>query len=275
MPLTMQTRIIPKSGEPIPLIGLGTWRTFDVGSSERSRAPLVEVLDAFSEAGGRVIDTSPMYGRAEEVVGALKRHLSQPFLATKVWTRGRQSGMQQMERSFGLLHARQIDLIQIHNLVDWRTHLETLRRWKSEGRIRYIGITHYERSAFPQLEEIMRGEELDFVQLPLSVGLPDAARRLLPLAEEKGIAVVINRPFEGGSLMRRLQRKKLPAWAAEFNAMSWSELMLRWIASHRAVTCVIPATGSVDHLRQNVRAGEGPVLSERQRDRLGELLLSV
>lgn len=269
----MQTRSIPSTGEVIPLIGLGTWRTFDVGA--RGRRPLVAVLDRFSAAGGRLIDTSPMYGRAEEVAGELLSHVREPFVATKVWTRGRENGIEQMERSMRLLRTARVDLIQIHNLLDWRTHLKTLREWKSAGRVRYYGITHYETGAFPQLEEIMRSEEMDFVQLPMSVELPDAEERLLPLAESKGIAVIVNRPFEGGSLMRKWRHEPLPEWAGEFHAQSWSELLLRWIVSHRAVTCAIPATADADHLAENMRAGEGEALSERERTRLRSLLLNV
>jgi diketogulonate reductase-like aldo/keto reductase len=256
----MQVRTIPKSGEPIPVIGLGTWRTFD-----GFRPSLVEVLKRFSVAGGRVIDTSPMYGKAEEVVGRLKSHVAQPFLATKVWTRGREAGIAQMQNSMRLLGVSQIDLMQIHNLVDWRTHLRTLREWKAAGTIRYDGITHYHASAFPELAQIMRTEEIDFVQLPLSVELPDAKEQLLPLAQEKEIAVLVNRPFEEGALLRKVRRKPLPEWAAEFGAASWSELFLRYVVSHPAVTCVIPATSNPDHVAENLRAGEGRMLTMEQR----------
>jgi diketogulonate reductase-like aldo/keto reductase len=272
----MQARKIPKSGEEIPVIGLGTWRTFDVSPSDRARRPLIEVLKRFNAAGGRLIDTSPMYGRAEEVAGDLKSHLRQPFLATKVWARGREHGIAQMERSLRLLRTSQIDLIQIHNLVDWQTHLQTLRRWKSARRIRYLGITHYEKGAFPQLADIMEREEIDFVQLPLSIEMPDAETRLLPLAQSRGVGVIVNRPFEAGALMRRVRRKPLPVWAEEdFDCQSWSELFLRYIVSHPAVTCVIPATSDPDQMAENLRAGEGRMLSMRERARLRERVLSV
>jgi len=268
----MLKRTIPKSGEELPVIGLGTWQTFDVGGSERERQPLVEVLSCFSEAGGRLIDTSPMYGRAEAVVGALKRHLPDAFVATKVWTRGEQSGIDEMTRSAELLQTRRIDLMQVHNLVDWRTHLRTLRGWQAGGRVRYIGITHYQAGAFPQLESIMDAEPIDFVQLPMSVELPEAEARLLPLAARRGIAVIVNRPFEGGALLRRLQRKALPPWAAELGVQNWSELLLRWIVSHEEVTCVIPATANPAHLAENLRAGEGPLLDAAQRRQLRQLV---
>ena len=261
----MIQRTIPHGSEQIPVIGLGTWQTFDVGKSERERAPLVEVLRRFADAGGRVIDSSPMYGHAEEVAGDLISNVPHPFVATKVWTRGRERGIEQMKRSAALLRATPIDLMQIHNLLDWRTHLPTLRSWKSEGRIRYIGITHYTTSAFDELESIMSSEEIDFVQLPLSIALPDAEERLLPLAQSRGIAVIVNRPFEGGSLFRRAP---LPERAREFDSTSWSELFLRYVVSHPAVTCVIPATRSPDHLVENMRAGEGRVLSGRERAKL-------
>lgn len=247
----MQFRSIPKSGEQLPVIGLGTWQTFDV----RNAKPLVAVLDRFVDAGGRLIDTSPMYGRAEEVAGEIRgdREL---FIATKVWTRAREAGIAQMQRSMKLLRATQIDLMQIHNLVDWRVHLETLRRWKDEGRIRYIGITHYHAGAFADLESIMRSEDIDFVQLPMSAALPDAEERLLPLAQDRGIAVIVNRPFEGGSLV------------------SDPELLLRYVVSHPAVTCAIPATSNPEHLIENMRAGDAPPLSTRERVELRKRLLS-
>jgi diketogulonate reductase-like aldo/keto reductase len=256
----MHNRAIPSTGEEVPVIGLGTWQTFDV--SERERPPLGAVLDRFAAAGGTLIDSSPMYGRAEETVGALRGHVPRAFLATKVWTRGREHGIEQMRRSMALMRTDRIDLMQIHNLLDWRTHLETLRRWKGEGLVRYTGITHYTRSAFGDLESIMRSEPIDFVQLPLSVGVPEAEERLLPLAEERGIAVLVNRPFEEGTLFRDLRRKPLPEWA---DAASWGELFLRWIVSHPAVTCVIPATRNPEHMAENLRAGEGRLWSMEER----------
>jgi diketogulonate reductase-like aldo/keto reductase len=272
----MNQRNIPKSSEPVPVIGLGTWRTFDV-ASRAARAPLGAVLDRFAAAGARLIDTSPMYGCAEEVVGQLASHVPAAFIATKVWTRGQAEGVAQMTRSLQLLHSitGRADLIQVHNLVDWRTHLATLRSWKEQGRIRYLGITHYQASAFDDLASIMRSEDIDFVQLPMSVELPEAEERLLPLARERGVAVIVNRPFEGGALMHRVRRKPLPPWAAEFDCRSWSEMFLRWIVSHEEVTCVIPATSSVEHVTENLRAGEGRVLDERERRRLRELVLSA
>lgn len=260
----MLTRKIPKSGEELPIIGMGTWKTF-----ESPNPPLVR---RFSELGGRLIDTSPMYGKAEEVVGVVRSQVKEPFIATKVWTRGREAGIEQMKRSKTLLRGPQIDLMQIHNLVDWQTHLVTLRNWKQNGLIRHIGITHYQTGAFAQLAQIMSSEDIDFVQLPMSVELPDAEQRLLPLAQSKDIAVLVNRPFEEGALLRRVRNKPLPEWAPEFDCRSWSELFLRYIVSHPAVTCVIPATSSVKHLEENMRAGEGRMLSTTERQRLRKLL---
>jgi len=252
----MQSRPIPSSGELLPVIGLGTWQTFDVAGA--ARAKLVPVVERFAAGGGRVIDTSPMYGRAEESVGELKP--PEAFLATKVWTRGREHGIEQMERSMRLLRATTIDLIQVHNLLDWQTHLATLRAWKAEGRVRYIGITHYQTGAFAQLERIMRDETLDFVQLPYSVGVPDAEKRLLPLAQERGIAVLVNRPFEEGALTRQFRGQ--------------SELLLRWIVSHPAVTCAIPATRNPEHVAENLRAGDQEPLGDAERARLRARILS-
>ncbi|MBV9492871.1 MAG: aldo/keto reductase [Acidobacteria bacterium] len=268
----MNTRNIPKTGEAIPVIGLGTWQTFDVSAS--ATKPLGEVLDAFTAAGGKVIDSSPMYGRAEERVGDLRGHAPGAFLATKVWTSGKQNGIDQMTRSMKLLRTDVIDLMQIHNLVDWRTHLKTLREWKDAGRLRYIGITHYQAGAFPQLEAILREEEIDFVQLPLSVELPDAETSLLPLCQSRGVGVLVNRPFEGGTLFRHVRNKPLPSWAEEFASESWAELFLRYVVSHPAVTCAIPATSSVRHLAENLRAGEGRMLTMEERAKLRRLTLS-
>jgi diketogulonate reductase-like aldo/keto reductase len=262
-------RQIPRTNEGLPVIGLGTWRTFDVGASDRERRPLVEVLHRFAAAGGNVIDSSPMYGRSEAVAGELRSNVPEAFLATKVWTRGRERGIEQMKRSLQLLGVDRIDLMQVHNLVDWRTHLETLREWKRRGRVRYYGVTHYRTGAFAQIESIMRGEEIDFVQIPLSITVPEAGRRLLPLAADRGIAVIVNRPFEGGAMFTK---KPLPAWAADFGCRSWAEIFLRWIVAHPEVTCVIPATHDPIHMSEDLRAGEGRVLTVREREELRKLV---
>ncbi len=254
----MNTRVIPSSGEALPVVGIGTWRTFDVGFSEDQRAPLREVLRLLFEAGGRVIDSSPMYGPAEGVVGDLLGDLGahdRAFYATKVWTEGAAAGIREMERSFALYRSSPIDLMQVHNLVDWRTHLKTLRAWKAQGRFRYIGITHYTTSAFDELAAIIKREKIDFVQFPYSLELREAENMLLPLAQERGVATLINRPFGGGGLFGRVRGRPLPPWAAALGAGSWAQLFLRYVLAHPAVTCVIPGTGKPAHARDNLAAG--------------------
>ncbi len=263
-------RPIPSSGETIPAVGLGTWRTFDVGAAAAERAPLREVLQRFVELGGRVVDSSPMYGTAESVLGDLAADLAvtdRLFLATKVWTSGRDAGATQMEQSLRRLGGR-LDLMQIHNLLDWRAHLRTLRAWKQAGRVRYLGVTHYTSSAYDELERVLRGEPLDFVQVNYSVGEREAERRILPLARERGIAVLVNRPFSEGSLFRHLRGRTLPGWAAEIGCESWAQLLLKWILAHPAVTCVIPATSRPQHLVDNMKAGLGALPDAATRERI-------
>jgi diketogulonate reductase-like aldo/keto reductase len=263
----MLTRIIPSTGEPLPEIGLGTYKGFDVGSGSKQRAALAEVLRTLFALGGSVLDSSPMYGRAEGVVGELvtaQHAREKAFIATKVWTQGRSPGIEQMNRSMNLLRCEQIDLMQIHNLVDWRTHLATLRAWKEEGRIRYLGITHYSSSAYAEMEKIMRAEPLDFVQLNYSLDDREADRRLLPLAAERGIAVLANLPFGAGRLFRTLRGKPVPPWMQEAGCDTWSQALLKFTLAHKAVTCVIPGTGNPNHMAENARAGEGAILDESQ-----------
>jgi diketogulonate reductase-like aldo/keto reductase len=271
----MRERPIPSSGETIPVVGLGTWRTFDVGTGASERGPLRTVLQRFVELGGRVIDSSPMYGTAESVVGDLATDLGltdRLFLATKVWTSGREAGIAQMEQSKRRLRTRRLDLMQIHNLLDWRTHLGTLREWKRAGRIRYLGVTHYTASAYDQLERVLRAESLDFVQVNYSLGEREAERRILPLARERGIAVLVNRPFSEGGLFERVRGRALPAEAPALGCESWAQVFLRWILGHPAVTCVIPATSRVEHLIDNMKAGTGEPADAAARDRLAALV---
>jgi diketogulonate reductase-like aldo/keto reductase len=271
----MLTRTIPKSGEKLPVIGLGTWQTFDVGPSPGERKEQKEVLERFLAAGARVIDSSPMYGRAETVVGDLLRELGEertPFLATKVWTSGREAGVEQMRDSLRKMGHGQLDLMQVHNLVDVRTHLPTLREWKASGRIRYLGVTHYLRGAFDDLEKLIREESLDFVQLPYSIALRDAEERLLPAAAEHGTAVLVMRPFESGELFHRVKGKPLPPWAADLDCKSWAEFFLKYILGHPAVTCPIPATRNPRHLEDNLRAGTGRLPDAKTRARMVEFL---
>lgn len=276
--LSFITRAIPSSGEKLPVIGLGTWRVFDVGASQPDRAPLEEVLRVFVQRGARVIDSSPMYGRAEEVIGQLatKLGLQQSlFLATKVWTTGKAEGVASMERSFTRLQTKRIDLMQVHNLIDAHTHLATLREWKSAGRIRYIGVTHYEATAFPAVEKILTSEKVDFVQINYSLMEREAEERILPLAKERGIAVIINRPFGGGDLFERARAQKLPDWAAEFDCKSWAQFFLKWIVANPAVTCAIPATGNVSHLKDNLLGGVGRLPNEKTRQRMVEVVKAL
>ena len=267
----MLTRKIPFTGEELPVIGLGTWQTFDVGSTEKERAPLEEVLREFVALGGRLVDSSQMYGRSEEVVGAVAAKVGvqeQLFLATKVWTSGRQKGIDQMESSFHKLRAPRLDLLQVHNLVDVDTHLATLRDWKAAGRIRYIGVTHYSASAHAEVEALMRRETFDFLQINYSVAEPEAEKRILPLAREKGIAVIANRPLATGSLLQRLGKRPLPGWATEIDCTSWAQILLKFVVSHPAVTCAIPATAKLAHLRDNMAAGTGRLPDEALRARI-------
>jgi diketogulonate reductase-like aldo/keto reductase len=268
---TMHTRPIPRTGEALPVIGLGTWQTFDVGATGPERAPLAAVLRHFLDGGARVVDSSPMYGRAEAVTGDLLDELhahERAFVATKVWTSGKQAGIEQMERSFRLLRTRRIDLLQIHNLVDWKTHLPTLREWKQAGRIRYLGVSHYALGAFDELEQILRTQSVDFVQLPYSVQTRAAEARLLPAARDTGTAVLVMRPFEEGALFRLVRGKPLPPWAADVDCTSWAQLLLKFILAHPAVNAPIPATARVDHLADNLQAGRGRLPDEATRKRL-------
>jgi aryl-alcohol dehydrogenase-like predicted oxidoreductase len=267
----MIQRKVPRTGEDVPVIGLGTWQTFDVGTSEAERAPRLEVLRSFFAAGGRVIDSSPMYGRAEEVTGDLVARLggaARPFLATKVWTRGKAEGEAQIRESMRRLRTNRLDLLQIHNLLDWEVQLPTLRALKERETIRYLGITHYARSAFGELERIMRGERVDFVQLPYSIATREAEARLLPAAQETGTAVLVMRPFEEGELFRAVQGRPLPGWAAELDAASWAEVFLKFILGHPAITAVLPATSNPRHLADNVKAGKGKLPDAALRKRM-------
>jgi diketogulonate reductase-like aldo/keto reductase len=255
----------------IPVVGLGTWRVFDVGGAQAERAPLKDVLKSLLELGGRVVDSSPMYGTAESVVGDLAAELAiadKLFLATKVWTSGREAGVAQMEQSLRRLRAQRLDLIQIHNLLDWRTHLRTLREWKAAGRIRYLGVTHYTSSAYDELERVLRAETLDFVQVNYSLGEREAERRILPLARDRGVAVLANRPFAEGGLFQRVRAQAVPPWAAEFDCDSWAQFFLKWILANPAVTCAIPGTSRPQHLTDNLKAAVGRLPDAAMRDRM-------
>ena len=269
----MLTRAIPSSGEAMPVIGLGTWQAFDIGDDPAENQQRREVLEILFAAGGRMIDSSPMYGRAEEVTGRLLAALAareKAFLATKVWTSGETAGIAQMQASAEKMQTKTIDLMQIHNLVDWQTHLRTLRAWKEKGTFRSIGITHYTVSAFDALMAIMRQEKIDFVQLPYSLAVRAAEAKLLPLALEKGIAVIPNRPFDGANMFAKVKGRPIPTWAAEIDAKSHGQIFLKYLIGHPAVTCVIPGTARPDHMRDNVAAGFGRLPDEGMRKRIAQ-----
>lgn len=267
----MLTRAIPATGETLPVVGVGTWRGFDVGQSAEGRARLTKVLAELFDAGGSVIDSSPMYGTSEEVTGDLLAAMQaqqRAFVATKVWTSGRDAGIAQMEASSRLLRDERIELMQIHNLMDWKTHLPTLRAWKGEGRLKYLGVTHYRRDAHGELARVLRAEPFDFVQLNYSLDDRAAEETLLPLAQERGVGVLVNLPFGGGGLLRRVQARPLPAWAPEIGCETWSQVLLKFVLSHPAVTCVIPGTGRPEHMRENARAGFGVLPDAEMRRRM-------
>jgi diketogulonate reductase-like aldo/keto reductase len=275
----MLTRPIPKTNEPLPIVGIGTWQTFDVGGDRAELDQRKEVLRALFEAGGKVIDSSPMYGRAEAAVGTLLSEMKahdKAFLATKVWTSGEKAGIAQMNASLAKLQAPAIDLMQIHNLVDWRTHLRTLRAWKEQKKFRYVGITHYTVPALDELATIIRAEPVDFVQFGYSINVRAAEARLLPLCAERGVAVIANQPFDSGSLFARVRGKSVPEWAtAELDCKSWGQFFLKFILGHPAVTCVIPGTAKPDHARDNVGAGFGRLPDAAQHKRMAEYWDSV
>jgi diketogulonate reductase-like aldo/keto reductase len=268
-------RAIPSSGEKIPVIGMGTWQTFVGGNDQTARIPLRKVLKAFVELGGRVIDSSPMYGTSEQVVGDLATELGvtdQLFMATKVWTNGKEEGIQQMKNSIRKMQKPQMDLMQVHNLLDLKTHIKTLRKWKEEGAIRYIGITHYTVSSHDELTRLIETEPLDFVQLNYSIETRNAENRLLPAAQDNGVAVLVNRPFEGGNLFRKTKGQALPEWATEIGIKSWGQFFLKYILSHPAVSCVIPATSKEHHMRDNMMAGYGELPDTETRQKMISLL---
>lgn len=276
--MTLHTRPIPSSGELLPVIGLGTWQTFDVGADAAARAPLAEVLRLFSAAGGQVIDSSPMYGAAESVVGDLVAEAglhARLFLATKVWTSGRSAGLAQMERSLARLRARTIGLMQVHNLLDVEAHAATLADWKRAGRVRHVGITHWSASAYGEVERHLKARAWDTLQINYSLAEPESAERLLPLAQDRGIAVIVNRPFAEGALFRRARGKPLPDWAAELGIESWAQYFLKWILGHPAVSCAIPGTGRPGHMRDNLAAGTGALPDAAMRRRMAAHFASL
>jgi len=270
-------RPIPSSGEKLPVIGLGTSRTFDAASAAE-RQPLEEVLSLFAKRGGKLVDTSPMYGRAEAVTGEIAAKLKLEdslFLATKVWTTGREAGIKQMERSLELLGTKKLDLIQVHNLIDLETQLATLREWKKEGRVRYLGITHYTEGSQAEVARVLEKEPVDFVQINYSLMERAAEERVFPVAKERGVAVIVNRPFGRGDLFTRARGKALPDYAAEIDCKSWAQFFLKWIVANPAVTCAIPATSKPHHLEDNMQGGVGRLPDESIRKRMVEAVASL
>ena len=258
----MARRIIPTTGELLPVVGLGTSRVFDTNLSQRSLNPRKEIVKALLDHGGSLIDTSPMYGKAEEVTGEIAKNLKvndQLFLATKVWIEGKEAGEIQMKESSKKLNKAVIDLMQIHNLLDWKTHIKTLYDWKEQGKINYIGISHFRSSAFSQIEKIITEEKIDFAQFNYSLKEREAEKRLLPLCKEKGVATMINRPFMRGKLFKAVAKKKLPSWAYEYNMNTWSQFFLKFILANPAVTSIIPATSNPTHMVDNLIGGIGPI----------------
>lgn len=275
---TMLKRSIPSSNELLPVVGLGTWQQFDVGSSNEERQPLREVITRISQISPQMrtmIDSSPMYGRSEEVVGDLTNELGisdKFFYATKVWTSGEKEGIDQMNVSMRKMRRSTMDLMQIHNLIDWKTHLKTLNRWKTEGNIRYTGITHYTVSAHDELERIVKTKAVDFVQFNYSIRVRNAENSLLNAARDSGVAVIINEPFEKGSLFSSVKGRSLPEWTAEYDIISWGQFFLKFILSHPAVTCVIPGTSNPKHVVDNMGAGFGKLPDEKGRKRMEEFM---
>jgi diketogulonate reductase-like aldo/keto reductase len=265
------SRKIPSSGEALPVIGVGTWQTFDAGDDPAARAPLAEVLKLFAQAGGGIVDSSPMYGSSEAVAGDLIAQLGlreRLFIATKVWSSGQAEGIAQMNESFRRLRVERMDLMQVHNLLDVATHTKTLQQWKKQGRVRYIGITHYTSSAYAEVERWMKTRNYDFLQINYSLAEREVEQRVLPLARELNIAVIANRPFAEGALFRRTKGKALPPWAADLGIASWAQYFLKWIVGHPALTCAIPGTAKPEHMRDNIAAGTGALPDEAARKRM-------
>lgn len=266
--ISMLRKTIPGTAESLPVIGLGSSRTFNVGSDDPIMADFVTLIQEFFAQGGELIDSSPMYGSAEQVIGELLKTTNSQdrlFAATKVWTDGKQAGIQQMENSAHQWGIDRFDLMQIHNLRDWRTHLETLKAWKSEGKVRYLGITTSHGQSHRELETILRQEPFDFVQLSYNIEDRSVEDRLLPLAADRGIAVLVNRPYQRGALFRAIKGKPLPEWTSEFDCHSWGQFFLKYIISHPVVTCAIPATTKLHHLRDNLGAGLGRLPDAKMR----------
>ncbi len=275
---TIIKRAIPSSGEEIPMIGLGTSRTFDVGDDDEAISQLVDVLQVLFDNGGTVIDSSPMYRSAESVVGQLLKRTTIKetlFAATKVWTEGKEEGIAQMQESARRMEVAKIDLMQVHNLRDWQTQLGTLKDWKAQGKIRYIGITTSHGRGHEEFEAVIKAEPLDFVQFTYNIGNRVAEERLLPLAADRGMATMINRPFQRGTLFQKVADRPLPDWAQEFDCASWGQFFLKFVAGHPATTCIIPATAKLHHMEDNMAANFGRLPDQATRTRMIDLIESL
>lgn len=270
-------RIIPSSGEALPVIGMGSWQTFDTDNADRLQQ-LTDVLEVFHKSGSTLIDSSPMYGRSEQTIGELTSKLPYKndfFYATKVWTTGAESGITQMKESFSKMKRKVIDLMQVHNLTDWKVHLPVLQEWKAAGKIRYIGVTHYTSSSHEVLESIMRKGVVDFIQFNYSLQEPDAEKRLLDAAAFAGVATLINRPFGGGSLIKKLKDRPLPEWATAAGIHNWGAFLLKYIIARPEVTCVIPASGDPLHITANFEACVGALPDEKFRAKMLQYIQSL
>jgi len=275
---TMGQRIIPSTGEKLPMVGLGTWQTFDIGNSSAELEIRKQVLAKMYELGGTAIDSSPMYGSSENVVGKATAQLKNQnkfFYATKVWTSGKQAGINQMNSSFSKMQRKKMDLMQIHNLVDWKTHVKTLRSWKEENKIRYWGLTHYVDSSHPTLEAIIESDKPDFVQFNYSIQSRHAEKSLFETCRKNNVATIINQPYNSGSLFRKIKGKELPSWARDFNITSWGQYFLKFILSNEAVTCVIPGTSKLKHVIDNMGAGYGNLPDMVNREKMAKHLKSI
>lgn len=269
--MTLETRPIPRTGERIPAVGLGTWQSFDVPRDGPDRAAAKDALRTLAELGGKVVDSSPMYGAAEDAVGTLAVELglgSRLFIATKVWTTGREAGIRQMEASLRRLRVQRLDLMQVHNLVDTDTHLATLAGWKKEGRVRYLGVTHYHAGAYPALEAAIRKHRPEFAQFNYSLAEREAEQRMLEAARGAGVAVIVNRPFAEGAMFARVRGRPLPGWASEIDCASWAQVFLKFILGHPAVTCVIPGTRNPQHVADNLGGARGRLPDAALRKRI-------